>query len=138
MASIVIYVAYICNNTTYRVPAVSGALAGIMVFIAYVISSGPAEGPAPIFGARLHLTFNIAGVVLGAVVGFLVNLLVGLVLLSRMVGLATLILTVSGAVGLYTYFFSTHLHEFLLYCSIGLVFGWLMRYVLVPIDHSAA
>lgn len=138
MISMVIYALVLCSSSDIEEhrAAVSGALAGFILFVVYVISSAATKVPTPDFSPKHPMSLNVAGIIVGLIVGFLVSWVVAVVVPTRAVGVATLLLTASGSAGLYTYFFSIQLHQFLLYGALALAFGWLIRFVLIPIDDE--
>ena len=138
MISMIIYAIALCSSSHADEPrvAISGTLAGFILFVIYVISSVATKVPTPDFSPKHPMSLNVAGIIVGLITGFLVSWIVAAVVPTRAIGVATLLLTASGSTGLYTYFFSAQLHQFLLYGALALAFGWLIRVVLIPIDNE--
>lgn len=133
MGAMILYAVVLCFTAEAKVPAFSGVLAGFVGFAVFAIHTASRDRPTLVV-ARHPLALNIPGLVSGVIAGFIFSLLAVLLLRSSGVGIATLLLVVSGSIGLYIYLFSVQLHLFMLYGSLGLAFGWLIRKVVIPID----
>ncbi len=114
-----------------RTSARAGFWAGLVLFIGYVISqSRTLKIPDSFF---LYLPrFDLVPAGIGFVIGFLFLWGVRFLLLTRMVGVVSLILSAVSLSGLYSYVFIDHLRNVILFMSLGFAFGALLHIVFFP------
>ena len=124
----------IVKRTSYddrRTSARAGFWAGLVLFIGYVISqSHTLKMPASIFRYLPALDLLPAGI--GFIVGFLFLWGVRFLLLTRMVGIVSLILSALSTSGLYSYIFIETLRNKILFLALGFTFGALLHIVFFP------
>jgi len=132
--ALLIFGLIIVRRTSYderKTSARAGFWAGLVLFIGYVISqSHTLKMPASIFSYLPEIDLLPAAV--GFVVGFLFLWGVGFLLLTRMVGLVSLILSALSTSGLYSYIFIDTLRDEILFAALGFVFGALLHIVFFP------
>jgi len=124
----------IVKRTAYderRTSARAGFWAGLVLFIGYVISqSHTLKVPASIF--RYLPELDLLPAAIGFVIGFLFLWGVRFLLLTRMVGLVSLILSAVSTSGLYSYVFIDTLRDKMLFAALGFAFGALLHIVIFP------
>ena len=124
----------IVKRTAYderRTSARAGFWAGLVLFIGYVISqSHTLKMPASIF--RYLPELDLLPAAIGFVIGFLFLWGVRFLLLTRMVGLVSLILSAVSTSGLYSYVFIDTLRDKMLFAALGFAFGALLHIVIFP------
>jgi hypothetical protein len=131
MVSMLLYAVIICFSAEDGPGrAIAGGLAGVIILAVFVVSTVSKNTRLPNLNVNFPLTVNVAGIVAGLAVGFVASLIVKYTVHTAAVGIATLLLTTFGANGLYGYFFSVSLHQFLLYGFLFFALGWLIRVVL--------
>jgi hypothetical protein len=130
LLALLIFSAVLCFDNDGNVRAIAGALAGLVVCAVYAVSSVPGSAGTPDFSTKSLMTLNVVALLVGLPIGILAGLVAAGLLEGLPEGLATLILTVSGSAGLYSYFFSARLHAYILYAALGLAFGFLVRLAL--------
>ena len=132
--ALLIFGMIIVRRTSYderRTSAKAGFWAGFVLFIGYVISqSHTLKMPASIFHYLPEL--DLLPTAIGLMIGFLFLWGVRFLLLTRMVGLVSLILSALSASGLYSYIFIDTLRSKILFLALGFAFGALLHIVLFP------
>jgi len=134
LLALLIFGIIIVRRTSYderRTSARAGFWAGLVLFIGYVISqSHTLKIPASIFRYLPALDLVPAGI--GFVIGFLFLWGVRSLLLTRMVGIVTLILSALSTSALYSYIFIDALRDKILFLALGFAFGALLHIVFFP------
>jgi len=129
-----IFGAIIVRRTSYderKTSARAGFWAGLVLFIGYVISqSHTLKMPTAIL--RYLPELDLLPAVIGFVFGFLFLWGVRFLLLTRMVGLITLVLSTLSTSGLYSYIFLDALRDKILFIALGFAFGALLHIVFFP------
>ena len=124
----------IVRRTSYderRTSARAGFWAGLVLFIGYVVSqSHTFKVPASIF--RYLPELDLLPAAIGFLIGFLFLWGVRFLLLTRMVGLVSLILSAVSSSGLYSYVFIDTLRDEILFSALGFTFGALLHIVFFP------
>ncbi len=114
-----------------RTSAKAGFWAGLVLFIGYMISqSHTLKMPASIF--RYLPELDLVPAAIGFIIGFLFLWGVKFLLLTRMVGLVSLILSALSTSGLYSYIFIDTLRNTILFLALGFAFGALLHIVFFP------
>jgi uncharacterized metal-binding protein len=134
LVALLIFGMIIVRRTSYderRTSARAGFWAGLVLFIGYVISqSHTLKMPASIFRYLPGLDLFPAGI--GFVIGFLFLWGVRFLLLTRMVGLVSLILSYVSTSSLYSYIFIDAFRNKILFLALGFAFGALLHMVFFP------
>jgi hypothetical protein len=134
LLALLIFGMIILRRTTYderRTSARAGFWAGLVLFIGYVISqSHTLKMPTSIF--RYLPTLDLVPAAIGFIVGFLFLWGVRFLLLTRMVGLVSLILSSVSTSSLYSYIFIDALRNKILFLALGFAFGALLHMVFFP------
>lgn len=124
----------IVKRTAYderRTSARAGFWAGLILFVGYVISqSHTLKMPASIF--RYLPELDLLPAAIGFVIGFLFLWGVTSLLLTRMVGLVSLVLSALSTSGLYSYIFIDAVRNRILFLALGFAFGALLHIVFFP------
>jgi hypothetical protein len=132
--ALLIFGMIIVRRTSYderKTSARAGFWAGLVLFIGYVISqSHTLKMPAAIF--RYLPELDLLPAAIGFIVGFLFLWGVRFLLLTRMVGLISLVLSTLSTSGLYSYIFIDTLRDKILFISLGFAFGALLHIVFFP------
>ena len=132
--ALLIFAMIIVKRTAYderKTSARAGFWAGLILFIGYVVSqSHTLKMPASIFSYLPEL--DLLPAVIGFMIGFLFLWGVRFLLLTRMVGIVTLILSALSASGLYSYIFIETLRNKILFLALGFTFGALLHIVFFP------
>jgi len=132
--ALLIFGLIIVKRTAYderRTSARAGFWAGLVLFIGYVTSqSHSLKMPASIF--RYLPELDLLSATVGFIIGFFFLWGVRFLLLTRMVGLVSLILAALSTSGLYSYIFIDGLRNKILFIALGFVFGSLLHIVFFP------
>jgi uncharacterized metal-binding protein len=134
LLALLIFGMVIVRRTSYderRTSARAGFWAGLVLFIGYVISqSHTLKMPASFF--RYLPALDPVSAAIGFIVGFLFLWGVRFLLLTRMVGLVSLILSAVSTSSLYSYIFIDALRNKILFLALGFAFGALLHMVFFP------
>lgn len=114
-----------------RTSARAGFWAGILLMIVFVISRWHMV-KSPTFSLNSLPSLNLESAGIGLIIGFLFLWIVRFLLLTRMVGLISLILSAASTTGLYAYVFVESLRSTILFLALGIAFGALLHIVLFP------
>ncbi len=132
--ALLVFGVIIVKRTAYderRTSARAGFWAGLVLFTGYVISQSPTlKRPASIF--RYLPELDLLPAAIGFIAGFLFLWGVRFLLLTRMVGLVSLVLSALSVSGLYSYIFIDALREKILFFALGFTFGALLHIVFFP------
>lgn len=124
----------IMKRTAYderRTSARAGFWAGLVLFVGYAISqSQTLKMPTSFF--RYLPEFDLLPAAIGFTIGFLFLWGVKFLLLTRMVGLVSLVLSATGVSSLYSYIFVDTLRDKILFLALGFAFGALLHIVFFP------
>jgi uncharacterized metal-binding protein len=134
LLALLIFGMMIVRRTSYderRISARAGFWAGLVLFIGYVISqSHTLKMPTSIF--RYLPALDLVPAAIGFIIGFLFLWGVRYLLLTRMVGLVSLILSSVSTSSLYSYIFINTLRNKILFLALGFAFGALLHMVFFP------
>jgi uncharacterized metal-binding protein len=134
LLALLIFGTIIVRRTSYderRTSARAGFWAGLVLFIGYVISqSHTLKMPTSIF--RYLPALDLVPAAIGFIIGFLFLWGVRYLLLTRMVGLVSLILSSVSTSSLYSYIFIDTLRNKILFLALGFAFGALLHMVFFP------
>jgi hypothetical protein len=132
--ALLIFGMIIVRRTSYderKTSARAGFWAGLVLFIGYVISqSHTLKMPASIF--RYLPELDLLPAAIGFMIGFLFLWGVRFLLLTRMVGLVSLILSAVSTSGFYSYVFMDTLRDKVVFAALGFAFGALLHIVFFP------
>jgi hypothetical protein len=134
LVALLIFGVIIVRRTSYderKTSSRAGFWAGLVLFIGYVISqSHTLRMPDAIF--RYLPELDLLPAAIGFTVGSLFLWGVRFLLLTRMVGLVSLILSAASTSGLYSYIFIDTIRDKILFAALGFAFGALLHIVFFP------
>jgi hypothetical protein len=134
MLAMLIFSVYVAGKASsrYRLSAIAGLSAGLVVFAIYVVSSLSAS-ESPQFALNRTPTFSWLPVGIGIVLGFTALFLVHVPQLrSGLIGLFTLFLAATSSVAVFSYFFASPLRDFSIFFALSALFGMLLHVALFP------
>jgi hypothetical protein len=117
-----------------RVSARAGFLAGLLVFVIYVVARLPAiQIPQFGFGNLPNFTaYSLVLLALGGILGFFLLRLLSLLMPTRFIGVVTLILAAASSSALFSYLFDLTIRYVVMYFALGLIFGILIHIMFYP------
>jgi hypothetical protein len=114
-----------------RRSATAGFLAGLVLFVVFVVSQLDAIRE-PSFEFSRFPSLEVIPMGLGLVIGFVLLLVVRWITPTPLVGLLTLLLAAASSSALYTYIFIESLRSTLLFLTLGTALGALLHIVFFP------
>lgn len=118
-------------NQDAKVSAKAGLLAGLILFIMFVISQMNSLNASDFANIELvYIDFWL--IILGAIIGFLLLLGVRHFLPTRQVGFIVLILVFASTSSLYSYIFIAAVRSLALSGALGVGFGALLHIIILP------